>query len=404
VAADLPSARTVELTVGDTARVRLLFVEDDGILYIIPSKEDAGWFSWAVRAGGARIRWGDGREQVGASQVVYEPESVERLRTLFRAKYGDEAWRRYFAHSSRALAIDPHRPPVPRSADEVLREEFDSVAPTYDEGVARRPVERYLKDRAGQMIAHALQGLDPLLEIGPGTGYHTLPLLEAGHRVLAVDISDGMLDQLRRRAATLGVAGLLETRSGLLGDLGRILADRPAATYGGVFSAFGAFNLEADLGSAASALSRLVRPGGRLIFVNLNRPGLAPLAWELAMGRPAAAGRRLGEVIPPNGIRYPLELYLRTPAAWDRLLGEGFRRTRTEAVSVLAPPFDSDRALSFLGGEGSRRMRALDERLRSLPRAWMAAEWVALTYERTGGTESAPGPAAAIGPVGRRPV
>jgi len=370
--------------------VTLRFVEDGGILYVLPSEGEAGWFSRAMRAGGVRIRWSDGLQETAAANVVYEPEEVERLHALFRSKYGDRAWRTYFAQSHRALAIDRRRPLAPRSREEAIREEFDSVAPTYDESVDRKPIERYLKERAARMFGRALERLDPLLEIGPGTGYHTLPLLKTGHRVLAVDLSEGMLERLRRHAITQGVSDLLETRRGRLGELGRILSDRPAGSFGGVFSAFGAFNLEADLGPAAIVLARLVRPGGRLIFTFLNRPGLVPLAWELAMGRPAAAGRRLGESIPPNEIRYPLELFLRTPSAWDRVFGASFRRTRTEAVSVLAPPFDSDRALSFFGEDGARRVRSLDERLVRLPRAWVAAEWVTLTYERAGDGKTPP--------------
>jgi SAM-dependent methyltransferase len=387
---DATSADAVELSVGDSAPVILRFVEDGGLLYVLPSEGEAGWFSRAMRAGGVRIRWKDGHQEIAAAEVLYEPKEIERLHELFRAKYGNTSWRTYFAQSRRALALDRRRPPAPRSHDQALRDEFDSAAPAYDESVERKPVERYLKERAVRMFILALDRFDPLLEIGPGTGFHTLPLLKAGHRVLAVDVSEGMLDRLRRRAAALDLAELLETRSGRLGDLGRILSDRPAGSFGGAFSAFGAFNLEADLGPSAIALARLVRPGGRLIFASLNRPGLAPVLWELATGRPSAAGRRLGEVIPENGIRYPLELFLRTPSAWDRLFHPSFHRTRTEAVSVLAPPFDSDRALSFFGVEGARRIRSLDERLTRLPGAWVAAEWVTLVYERTGNVEAAP--------------
>lgn len=392
--ADVSAAGTVALSVGGSAPVLLRYVEDEGILYVIPTDE-AGWFSSALRAGGVLLRWDDGRQQVAASAVVYRPNEMVRLRALFSSKYGAQAWATYFAQSRRALALDSRRPPVPRSPDEVMRAEFDSAAPAYDEGIARKPIERYLKERAVRLFGRALEGFDPLLEIGPGTGYHTLPLLRTGHRVLAVDVSEGMLDQLRRRAAAFGVGELLETRSGRLGDLRRVLSDRPAGSFGGVFSAFGAFNLEADLGPSAIALARLVRRGGRLIFASLNRPGLAPLAWEFVMGRPVAAGRRLGEVIRPNEIRYPLELFLRTPSAWDRLFSPGFRRTQTEAVSVLAPPFDSDRAMSFLGIEGAHRIRSLDERLARLPGAWVAAEWVTLTYERTEDKETADRVAAA---------
>lgn len=356
----------------------------------MPATGDADWFRYAARSGEARVRWESGQEARCAARVVYEPEELERVRALLRSKYGEEVYRRHFEGTSRGLWLDPQRAPSAPALERVLQDEFDSVAAGYDASVASKTIERYLKERAVAFFAGALDGLDPLLEIGPGTGYHTLPLLARGHRVVAVDVSEQMIHRLKARAEESGWAERLETRTGRLRDLANVCRDIPDGTFRGIYSAFGAFNLEPEFRSAAVALARVTAPRGRLVFTALNRPGLAPMAWEALMGRPGQALRHVREVVPVGGSRYPLELYVPSLAGWDRLLRPAFRRRAVTPVSVVAPPFDSDRLVELIGREGAPRARALDERLVRWPISWVASEWIFLTYERTTSPGSGP--------------
>lgn len=312
--------------------------------------------------------------------MVRDPETLERVRRLFESRYGPGVWTAYFATSGEALRIFPHDVPGPSSSVDRIRGEFDSVSSGYEAALARKPIDRYLKDRVVAIAVDSLSGLDPILEIGPGTGYHTLPLLAAGHRIVAVDISEGMLDQLRARATKKGLGDRLETRTASLGNLGASLADLSDGFFAAAFSAFGAFNLEPDVD--AVTLGRLLRPGGRLLFTSLNRPGLVPLVWEFALGRPTSAGYRIRGEAPPGGIRYPLALYLGSPRDWDHALGGVFQRISVVPVSVLAPPFDSDRVVRFLGTRGSERARRWDSFLSASHYSWAASEWVSLLYTR----------------------
>lgn len=51
--------------------------------------------------------------------------------------------------------------------------------------------------------AHGKEGLLRLLDLGCGTGNHTLPLARRGHRVTGIDRSPGMLARARVKAAGL---------------------------------------------------------------------------------------------------------------------------------------------------------------------------------------------------------
>jgi SAM-dependent methyltransferase len=374
---------TIELfTSGDPA-IRLLFVEIGRRLYVIPSGSSSRWSSAALREGGCDVRRTGGPRSRHASSLVMDPTESSEVWSRFCGKYGQELCRAYFGQFPRIIVLDPERIPTPRSDYELLTEEFNARAGAYDSAVQSKPIERYLKERALEMVTVSVAGFDPLLEIGPGTGYHTLPLLRRGHRVTAVDLSDRMLHVLRRNAERDGVSEGLTLKLGRLGELASALGSVPAGYFGAAYSAFGAFNLEPKMAPAVSALARLIRPGGCLAFTSLNRPGMFPWIWEVASGKPRSALARLGETIPPDRIGYSLETYPRTPTDWDQLLSPMFRRVRSDPVSVLAPPFEAAPAIRFFGNSGTARLHRLDAALARRPWLSAAAGWVFLSYVRT---------------------
>ena len=54
-------------------------------------------------------------------------------------------------------------------------------------------------------------GVSPVLELGCGTGRVTIPLAEAGHEVIGIDLSEPMLARCRAKVSERG----LEERSGI---------------------------------------------------------------------------------------------------------------------------------------------------------------------------------------------
>ena len=120
-------------------------------------------------------------------------------------------------------------------------------------------------------VAHALDGLaqasDRVLEVGSGTGAHTLGLARRCRAVVAVDASAEMVAYLERRLGREGISNV-DTRPGRLPD------DLPAGGgYDGVL-AVGVLNYPPDLAAALRALARTLRPGGwAVVTVPRNSPG-----------------------------------------------------------------------------------------------------------------------------------
>ncbi len=113
----------------------------------------------------------------------------------------------------------------------------------------------------------ALPGFDPsrpLLEIGAGLGRHTLPLLDRGCTVTALDLSPIMLRRLEERAA-----------SERLTTVACDLAEAPRHLEARFTQAVGFFTLHHmhDLEAIFAGLGGLLLPGARVAF-------LEPNAWN----------------------------------------------------------------------------------------------------------------------------
>lgn len=104
-------------------------------------------------------------------------------------------------------------------------------------------------------------GVRSILDLGCGTGNHTIPLAERGYRLTGVDRSAGMLDVARRKAAGRGV------------DITWVEGDiRQDATGGSfdaalcMFAVLGYLEPNDDVMAAFSMVRRQVRAGGLLMF------------------------------------------------------------------------------------------------------------------------------------------
>jgi ubiquinone/menaquinone biosynthesis C-methylase UbiE len=144
-------------------------------------------------------------------------------------------------------------------------------------------------------LAKALGGgrlgpFDRALEIGAGTGYFTLNLLQAGvvHEAVATDISPGMLATLEANAARLGLA--VRTRACDAESL-----PFEDETFDLVFGHAVLHHLP-DLGQAFREFHRVLRPGGTLVFA----------------GEPSRVGDRIAA--------YPKRAAVRAAPVWRRAL------------------------------------------------------------------------------------
>jgi len=181
------------------------------------------------------------------------------------------------------------------------------------------------------------------LEIGSGTGYFSLNLLQLGliERLVATDISPGMLGELAATAERLGLD--LETEASDAEDL-----PFEDGSFDLVFGHAVLHHLP-DLPAALAEFRRVLRPGGTLAFCGepsrygdllaaMPKRGAQVVApfWRLLLRAPARPadppGREDGHQLEPE-----VDVHAFAPATLDAMLRQaGFDDVRIRGEELLA--------------------------------------------------------------------
>jgi SAM-dependent methyltransferase len=161
----------------------------------------------------------------------------------------------------------------------------------------------YLERHVDELAAFAgLRPDDRVLEVGCGMGRYTLPLAARGLRVTGIDISPALLDRLRKLADDRHPIELVE------GDVVRPPEDLPR-DFDAVVGFFVLHHLH-DLSACMRSIGGLVRPGGRVVFLEPNaynplyyvQIAVTPtMSWAGDRGVIAMRGRPLAKAMRSAG-------------------------------------------------------------------------------------------------------
>ena len=139
---------------------------------------------------------------------------------------------------------------------------WDERGPSYD----AQPGHGLRNEREHRAWLDGLAALLPpapcdVLDVGTGTGFLAMLLAELGHRVIGVDLAEGMLAVARAKVARVG-SDAPQFRAGDAMD-----PPLPAASVDVVISRHVLWTLP-DTEAAFTAWRRLVRPGGRVVAID----------------------------------------------------------------------------------------------------------------------------------------
>jgi ubiquinone/menaquinone biosynthesis C-methylase UbiE len=140
----------------------------------------------------------------------------------------------------------------------------ESVCPWWMGYLLVSPLRRALQDPKRILSPHVRAGMT-VLEPGPGMGFFTLDLARLvgpSGRVVAVDMQSRMLDALRRRAASAGLADRVTTRIAQPGNLG--VSD--LAGQADFVLAFAVVHELPDAGTFFAEAAASLKPGGALLL------------------------------------------------------------------------------------------------------------------------------------------
>lgn len=196
---------------------------------------------------------------------------------------------------------------------------FDGVARGYDRTNAVLSVGNAALWRIATVKAVDPKPNERILDIAAGTGTSSVALAKSGAEVIALDFSQGMVDEGRRRHPTLQfVQGDAEKLP--FGD----------AEFDAVTISFGLRNVQRPEVALAEML-RVLKPGWRVVICEFSRPPFAPLraAYQayLKYVMPLIAGAASSN---PDAYRYLFESIEAWPG--QKVLCEWLRTAGFERV------------------------------------------------------------------------
>jgi demethylmenaquinone methyltransferase/2-methoxy-6-polyprenyl-1,4-benzoquinol methylase len=192
-----------------------------------------------------------------------------------------------------------------RLPDDQVREMFERIAGLYDLMNTAMTAGLHHRWRAR---AADLAGVGPgarVLDVATGTGDLALELarrVDPGGEVIGVDFAEAMLARAREKAAAMG-AGVRPRFE--LGDA--LSLPFEADSFDAAGAGFGVRNFS-DLRRGLAEMARVVRPGGRVVVLEITTPMHAPLSHFYALWFDRlvpALGRLAARVLAARGRRAP---------------------------------------------------------------------------------------------------
>lgn len=322
--------------------IPLGYVAEGSTVYLVARDRAALWPIEALRTGEVRLQI-NGAATAGRIRLCTDPRDKDEILSRFRAKYGETSFQRWYAHPARVLRVElggTALPPTGPAYDDWIRDEFDNVAEDYDRHITGNRMNMLLRNRSLAQLRASFADARSLLDVGCGSGMETVPLLREGHELTAVDISERMLEVVRRKARAEGLTERLRTFRARAAELRKLVPVLGSGTFDGAYSTYGAMNCEPDLTPVADGFGALLRPNAPLVLGVYNRWCLFELLGYSFTGQTRRAFGRRHNPIPVGASRFCVDVYAYSPAEVEAAFRERFRREGLEGVPVLLPPSD----------------------------------------------------------------
>ena len=209
---------------------------------------------------------------------------------------------------------------------------FDAVASTYDADFGANPIALRLRARIYGLIQELIPRGGNILDINCGTGTDAWFLSSLGYRVHGIDVSHGMIEIARRKAAgSSGISFRVCSFEQLYDAIGQ--------KFDLVLSNFGGMNCTADLGKVATQVAAATMPGGYFVAVVMPPFSLWETLSGLLRNRSDVAFRRLNGTASAVGFRpFRFEVTYYSPRSFSSSFLSKFALERIIGLNIASPP------------------------------------------------------------------
>ena len=221
-----------------------------------------------------------------------------------------------------------------------MQQAFDTVAQSYDAFFTHSVIGIAQRDVVWSYLESSLSSSDKLniLELNCGTGEDALWFAKKGHKVLATDISEKMLEITQEK---IHEANLLSRVQTMQIDIRKIDSAGIKEKFDLVFSNFGGMNCISfeEMKKLPSEVKKLLKPDGQLIMVVMPAFCLWETIYFFLKFNFRKAFRRLsneGIIAKFNGAE--IKTFYFSPARIKKLFKQDFEVLSIKPIGFIIPP------------------------------------------------------------------
>ena len=210
---------------------------------------------------------------------------------------------------------------------------FSLQSLNYDEYDKSNPTLTWMRKK---VMNHALKFLrtdNKILELNSGTGIDAQFFAEKGFTVHCTDLSDGMVEQMKKKFSSGKFADKISVQQCSFTELDQIEGKK----FDFIFSNFGGLNCIPDLKAVTKFFPQLLNKNGRVCLVILPPVCL----WEIVQllrGKFKFAFRRFkrnGTLANVEGIKF--QTYYFSANELMKALGKNFKLLKLESLALFTP-------------------------------------------------------------------
>jgi ubiquinone/menaquinone biosynthesis C-methylase UbiE len=157
----------------------------------------------------------------------------------------------------------------------ISKKAFDKSAEHYEKFYARSELNKRMRNIVWRYLSEIIKPGDMVLDLGCGTGIDAIFMSKLGADVIAIDISEKMIEKTMEKIKKLNLKDRVRTLVMGTGEL-HLLKDR--FRFNIILSNFGPLNMEPELENTAKILYELLEDKGIMVANVINRYCL----WEFA--------------------------------------------------------------------------------------------------------------------------
>lgn len=203
----------------------------------------------------------------------------------------------------------------------------------YDSYEENNKILSWMRKQVHNAALSFLKKNDTILELNSGTGMDAVFFAKKGFRILATDLSDGMINEINRKVKLENLSNEINLMQCSYTDLNQIYNRK----FDFIFSNFGGLNCVADLNLVTKHFPSLLRNNGIVCLVIM--PPVCP--WEtiqLLRGKIKFAFRRFNKSgLPANIEGVSFYTYYFSHKKIMSALGPNFKLLKLMSLGVFTP-------------------------------------------------------------------